>query len=636
VSIHQRDRSEDDPASRAGRWARVALGLVFGAVLVLPHLARVRHPSLFGDDLMRVRLFQDVTLGEALYLPFNEHMAPLFDALTWGLWRSAGRRLVNAPVGFTMAALVPYALTLAALGRAVGRGLGRTAAGVAVAVFAVSPLHQVETVWWYSGSNHMWALLFTVLAIDAVSAPGPVGPWGSALAALLAPAGSAMGFLAGPAAAVRAWAAPREPGRSRLRAWRRAAAPLAGTALFLAASTPFGYARVLSSSVRVNTNLADGLMLVARAPADALLPALVGGRIIDGWFRPGVDAGLGVGLLVAGLVWAYYSRQSAWALTGLTLIFGAYLLIFPFRSVEGQSGAIRNARYHLFPQCGLAVLCASAGASWWRRLDARPVAGPAVVAGLAVALLGLHAEEYRRGTELYRFPDQPAVLAALERAGEIGRERGITREQLAAALEPTTARWADLGNFTLPLLIPPTGVASRVPDREARSVVLNALTPSEREALCGGMDAGPYLRPTSTLRGLPTLAVGRPAGSSGMTPSRTPEAYRSAGWPSYLEFEMVAINPPDPAGPFFLSVPARDPNSGLEVWWAPEDGDWSPTRRVRWQANADARVGDWSVPLAALPHWDGSRARRIRLVFRYRGPVAAGPPRLLGPTRRAD
>src|SRR5207248_557478 len=112
------------------------------------------------------------TLGGILFEPFNEHLAPLFQSVSWLTWQFTGARLARAPLAFTLASYLPFGLTLGLLAWVLRRETRSTAAALAgLAVFAVSWL-AVETVYWYSASSFMWSLLAT---LAAWSATGPSG-----------------------------------------------------------------------------------------------------------------------------------------------------------------------------------------------------------------------------------------------------------------------------------------------------------------------------------------------------------------------------------------------------------------------------------------------------------------------------
>ena len=148
-------------------WGRASIALMavsFLAICLSPHVGRLSDPSLFSDDVTRIERLQTMPLGNLLFRPFNEHIAPVFELVSWVTWQLAGRRLAPAPAAFTAAALVPFLLCLVALGRLVRRESGSsTAALAAVAAFSLSAVH-IEAAWWYSASSFTWAMLGTLLA----------------------------------------------------------------------------------------------------------------------------------------------------------------------------------------------------------------------------------------------------------------------------------------------------------------------------------------------------------------------------------------------------------------------------------------------------------------------------------------
>src|SRR5947209_1948665 len=107
-----------------------ALAVAFIVVCLAPHLDRLTHPSLYADDVVRVAQLQANPLGALLFRPFNEHVAPCFEAVSWLTWALAGRRLTAAPRAFTLAAFVPFGLASALLGRLVRREVGSTTAAL--------------------------------------------------------------------------------------------------------------------------------------------------------------------------------------------------------------------------------------------------------------------------------------------------------------------------------------------------------------------------------------------------------------------------------------------------------------------------------------------------------------------------
>jgi hypothetical protein len=605
------------------RAAAVLLAAGFVLICVEPYLGRLKFPSLYSDDVVRVAQLQTSPLRVLLFRPVNEHMAPVFETLSWATWNAAGRRLTNAAVAFTWVSYVPFVLSLGMLGLLIRRELGSTTTALAtVAAFSLSWLH-VETVVWYSASSFAWALLWTLITLLCAGTTRPrVGAWAAAaLAATLAPACSAIGLLAGPLGSIRILASTQRPGRRW--AWP---IPSAGTALYLIICSAFHYRDVLADSVRRNIDLRLGLSNVCRAPVVVLVPGLFGAPNLDPWLPDALEIAVFAVGLIGVLAWAWRSPHRPLILGGLWLIVGGYGLTYGVRSHFEERWLFHVQRYHLFPHLGLVLLLAPALGPWLRRLDTRPMTGLAVATALAAVLLAAHRPEMRARARHCRFPEQRRTLAALERLAEICRHRWITRPQALAALDPIRTRWFPHDLNALAML-PETVEAPGMPDDRVRSTLLASLTASEREALCGGMDASPYLRPAEA----DPVAIGRLVGRFRVEPGGTPDRYVSPGRPAYLEFQMAdAATPQDPGtgrGALALCLPTA--GGALEVWWRGDVGGWSETRSVRWQAPPTGSTRDWAVPLDRLPHCDPARVRRIRVFVRTAGPVTVGAPRLL-------
>jgi hypothetical protein len=613
--------------ARARRWA-APLATAYVALCLYPHLLRLGHPSLYCDDVARVGQLQVLPLGRLLFLPFNEHMAPLFNVVSWVAWRLAGRRLVHMPLALTLASLVPFALCLAALGLLVRRAFGSTTAALgAVAALNLSSLY-VEVFWWYSASSFAWALLWTLVVLLALGRGGRAGWVGAAVAAMLAPACSAIGLLAGPAGAVRALAAADRPSRRDRLAG--ASAAMAGTLLYLAVCSLFRYRDVLADSVRTKGDLGAGLRAAARAPVVVLVPELFGVREAYRWTPPRLDLALAGVALVAALAWARRSRNRPWVLVGLVLILGGYALTYCVRAEFGRPWIFVVQRYHLFPQVGLLLLLAAALAPRLRRLDARPARGLAAATGLAVLLLAAHLGEMKARARALRFPDQARTLAALERLAATCTRLGITRDQALYVLDPVRPHWFPIEPFSALMMLAPTVEAPRVAGPLVRPTLLAALPPADREALFGGMDASAYLRPAAVQPGAETVAVGRLVGSFRVRAAGPDGPFESEGWPAYLEFEMSNFRSEIPgAGAHVLSLPGGATGQEMEVWWAPAGGRWSEARSIHLRPDPRRSAAAWTVPLDTLPHWDPERARRLRVLFHMPGPIAAGTPKLL-------
>ena len=593
--------------------ARDRLGaLAFAGLVLAPYADRLRHASLYADDVVRVEQLQTATLGAMLFAPFNEHMAPLFQGVSWVTWRLCGRSLAAAPLAFTLASFVPFLLTLGLLGAVVRRETRSTAAATAgAAVFAVSWL-PIESVYWYSASSFTWALAAALVAWLGASRGGTLGPLAASAAA---PMFSAVGLLAGPLASLRVLAGGRV-------SWRGVAGPVAGTLAYLAIASAFRYQHVLADSLARRVAVGPGLWAAVRAPADALVPALAGLRPFEAsgawaWAEAVVAVAAGAGLAWRVVRPGVDANARALVLGGLALVFGGYALAFCARAGDPGAALVRVQRYHLFPMLGLVFLLAPALAQGLKRWGAQPAPAGCVLAAL---LLATHAGEMRNRARFLRFDDQARTLAAIDRLAVVARASGATRGQVLAALDPIEPAWTPEGTNALSM-IPPCAARPTLPDADVRATLLDALDAADRRSVCGGMDASPYLVADET--GLETAAVGRASVRFRVVGGV------AEGWPSFVEYEM---GPPGAAGARAIGFDGRNPASpaAVEVWWRGEGERWSETRSVRLRppATSTGRVR-WVLPLDRLPHWDPTEARRLRLFYHGAGPLAVSSPRLL-------
>jgi hypothetical protein len=602
------------------------------AIVLLPWMKRLDHPSILWDDVPRLIDLQTLSLPERMVRPFNEHLAPMFELLTEGTWKCAGHRLEHAPVSFTLASYLPYVLSLGMLWVLARREWrSPTVAGIAVALFAATPVYA-ECVVWFSASTFNWALLLALAALWFAGLACDLGSvWcavGAAAACLIAPMCSAIGLLAGPAAVIRAW-----PGRRPswpFRAEALAMAPALGTLANLLFASAFRYHAVLTQSVRAHFDLSHGLVRVVQAPLYLILTGY--GRVAEAHrvVPYSVSAAfLGVGLaLIAWKAARSPADDRRWLAIGTLYMLGGYTLIYCFRTATvTPDSLLRIQRYHLFPCLGLVLLATAWAAPRLRRLDGRPAVGPALVLGLAVVLIAVNRplmNSRMKGFKLYS--DQRAVLAMMDHLTDLARSRGLTRDQVIGAFDPLEPRWAPAGWNVLRMLpdIPgsrPNGLAAD----QVRAAIQEGLSPRDRALLFADMNATALLQSGGSWPRPAEAEPGQLVRQLGIHSLDRPSLYRADGGPSYLEF---TFSPRTPA-PQALSLPGLAPGKTLEVWWA-EENDWSSARRVLVRINQPATErSDWVLPLNRLPNLENGGISRVRIGVREPGPVAIGTPVLL-------
>ena len=92
---------------------------------MLPHVCRgndppldpaLRSPTILGDDVTRIVDLVKFPFREHLFLPFAEHIAPLFQLVSWVTWELIGHDVRLAPMGFSAASVLSWALVLVLLG----------------------------------------------------------------------------------------------------------------------------------------------------------------------------------------------------------------------------------------------------------------------------------------------------------------------------------------------------------------------------------------------------------------------------------------------------------------------------------------------------------------------------------------
>lgn len=612
----------------------VTLGLL--SCLALHYAGRLAHPSLYSDDIVRIAAIRNESIGHLMLRPFNEHLAPFFELVTWLVWYGCGASLNAAPLAFTVASYVPIVLSLGLLWIWMKHVWDSSfVAWSAVMLFGLSNVYA-EVVYWFSASSFGWALFWSLgcwYCQERAGGSNRTGIWllGSALTALLAASSSAIGLLAGPIGALLVWCGPvplasiqGSAQQTRMGHWSRALAPLFGSLVYMGLYVMLGHGPVAASSLGSPGHPLRALDPITAAPVSALLPGLFGRRLdissVPVWLRTAVAMIL-VLAIAARAVRRTFERR--WLVLGMGLMFGGYALTMVPRSAERFGSPVFIQRYQLFPYLGLIVLLTPALRRLADLLASRSVCQRAALLGLGVLLLALNTPQRQARLWTYYFPDQPATLAAIDRLELICRNSGIRREQAMSALEPIHRRWFSAESFHLIGLLPRTVEPSAAifPDRDVRTILLARLRAEDRQALWGGMDASAYVRAHSS--STRDVAIGRLVDRKGLRPLES-GGYEAASASGYFEFRFSRVDGSRlSAENRALCLPIGE---RLELWWTDDPADWSPLRSLKWSWGGQA---PGQIELSRLPHFDPSRARFLRVAIRRGGRLIADEPRLL-------
>ncbi len=624
------------------------LSLAFVLVTILPVIRRLLHPTILTDDVIRlVYLIEHPLRDLLLFRPFNEHVAVFFDLVSWVTWQAIGHDLRLAPLGYTIASIIPWVIVLALFGYWLARETGsRTSSLIAVAMVAQSPL-IMDTAWWYSASSFSWAIIGILLALLGASEITH-RPRRSlvliGLGTMLGPAGTSLGNLAMPLAILRGLV---EPKASRHRKLLVLGAAIGGLTAYWGICH-LGGIDLLGIARQDGTHMAyplAGLGYALSVPGRVLWPSTLG--VPASWCANSMPSWLGWGIgivLLLGLATTTVWPRGVWSrrtvLVGAGMIYLGYGLIYTARAglvkegrwTEPQLIYLYAARYHVLPLLGLTAVFAALLSAWRpiRRCDTRPGLPALVgtVVGLVMLVIQHHEASNPYLTFLLHQPDQKATMAALHRLGQVARLEGITRAQLQRLVPPALRGWneAILGGresaFSMMKLVDaPDQVDHPRSDDEVRSLLRARLTPAERIAVgsgaCASFSPG---QPNADAR---TLAVARRLELNQVREDK-PGQYRSDVSVGYIRFEFD----PTPEARF-LVLPGLRADQNLMINCSDPRGRWRPGRYFQWlkSPKSDSPA---VIDLESMIHIWGEPITQFTIRFTRPGEIALqGYPRLL-------
>ncbi len=650
VQEHQREGDRRPLAIRRRAMAPLsavsstAASLLFVMIAALPMLKRLRSPTILGDDVIRIVDLIKLPLREYLFLNFAEHIAPLFQLVSWFTWQIIGHDVRLAPMGFSAASVLSWAVVLLLFCLWLWRETGsRTASLIAVALAAQSPL-VLETAWWYSASSFLWALAGVLIALLGASCLAQRRV--SALSMIfvgtvLGLAGTTLGILAAPLAIFRGVFEPKISGRLKVLvivaavggivAYRQVC-KMGGVTLF----------KTDPQSAFPKVDLVGGMGYAFSVPGRLLWPSLLGvpvSSLIDplpAWLCIGAGA-MALTATAALALWPRALWNRRLVLIGAAMIYSAYALTYSARMIMLKQGLWTEpqflyqfaARYHVLPLLGLLTVVAAVLASWpvLRRCDTRRGLPALLAAFVGLITMFVQAEEASKWNWMLRQPDQRVTLSALHHLGQLARDEGLPRSQLMRVFDPVFRPWNgsvmhDNPNaFHLMNLAveAPEQVERSVPDDRARALLLASLTPVERIALgagtCPSQVSG---RPQTEAR---TVSVARQVGAHEVTEFK-PGKFRPEHPGDFIEFEFDSVTDAR-----YLFLPGLEANQDMIVLLSDKPGSWRGGNNLLWRRSPSA---DAFIDLQRLIHWSGSPLSRIRLQFTCPGELAlAGPPCLL-------
>ena len=642
------DQTPTEKRGAAGQWNPRLFGwscsVTFILIASLPLIRRLRSPTILGDDVTRIVDLAKFPFREHLFLPFAEHIAPLFQLVSSATWELIGHDVRLAPIGFSAAAVLSWAIVLVLFGFWLFRETGsRTTSLIAVALAAHSPL-VLETAWWYSASSFLWAIAGILVAIlgatflprRPLAALAMIG-FGSALGL----AGTTLGILAAPLTILRAVLEPR----ASLRKKALVIAVAVGGVITYRQVCKVGGVTVFHADPRSafpSVDLTGGLGYALSVPGRLLWPSLMGVPVttmigpLPVWFCFGAGA-LALTATAALALWPPARWNRRLVLVGAAMIYCSYTLTYSARTVMMKEGRWTEpqflyqfaARYHVLPLLGLVTIVAAILASWplVRRCDARRGLPALLAALVGLVTMLVQSGEASHWNWMLRQPDQRITLSVLHHLGELASAEGISRSQLMRIFDPVYRNWNGSVMNDRPYAFhlmnlavqAPEQVERPLPDDKARARLLAWLMPVERIALGAGTCAS--LVPSHLEPDARTLSISRRVAVHEVSEFK-PGRFHPKNWPAYIEYEFDRA-----PRARYLVLPGLAADQDMVVLFKEESGRWRSGENFRWLKSPRT---DAAIDLDRLIHLSGSPLARIRLQFTCPGELALeGPPRLM-------
>jgi hypothetical protein len=426
----------------APRYLTLFLIALAVACPLLIYQRRLETFTLVADDFDFVlhALSWDMTLDQ-LWRPHVSHWCPLFRLLT-GILRALAGRLTDLCLTFRLGPICAL-LLVQMLMFAWARGETDSSFGGLLAAIAMgfTSVYSIA-VDYYSASQSLWALAFTLLGLTGCAAWCRAQSRGAAVVAVaavaMAPAWWSAGILAGPICSLYLWL--RCTNNTGIRRLVVSCAPLAATVSYLAVVQVVAWQEPLIPGFggRATSETFRPLVAVSLTIQSVVEKLLLGNL---GVTEPRLNVSQAIVLLAAGIFTfsRFTSRQgrSATLAVAVAFVILGYLLPYSFRGHIEYTYLRAQVWYAVFPQAGWSLLFP---AVWKIRprsdKDRLYFSEALLLAVLAVGLAVLHWPVVWQKGHAFDFLAQRNQLAELELIQAVSTRYGVNHAVLGEAIGP--------------------------------------------------------------------------------------------------------------------------------------------------------------------------------------------------------